>query len=431
MINDNVNPAMLPPPLIIATNDALREVAAQLQHESLIACDTESNSLFAYKERVCLIQLSTRHADYLIDPLAISDLEPLRPIFADPAIEKVFHAAEYDVMCVKRDFGFTFANLFDTMFAARVIGRKAFGLGALLEEFFGVQADKRFQRADWSLRPLPDEQLQYAQQDTHYLPQIRDHLRAEIEASGQMQEAREVFDSLISVPPADNQFDPDGYWRINAARDFGRRQMAILRELYLWRDATARRRDCPPFKIMSDSALGGLVLATPHTMADLFAHRELTPTQARRFGLDILKAILRGTTAPLPKRPERPPRIDPLIQARYDALHQWRKERAHERGVESDIILSKESMWAMARQPPADTAQLADVPALGPWRREKYGAELVRVANAVTLEDVAQQAQSTADQAADDQAVLSGADSKMTDTTLAHNMADIQADDAP
>ncbi len=291
-------------------------------------------------------------------------MEPLRAIFSDPAIEKVFHAAEYDLLCMKRDFDFTFANLFDTMFAARMVGRKAFGLGALLEEFFGVQADKRFQRADWSLRPLPADQLRYAQQDTHYLPQLRDYLRAEIEAQHRMAEAYEVFETLTRVTPAENTFDADGYWRINSARDFTRRQMAILRELYLWRDDVARYRDNPAFKVMSDAALTALVLANPHTMAELFDVRELSASQARRYGAELLKALSRGQSALLPNRPERPQRIDPLIQARYDALHQWRKDRAAERGVESDIILSKEVMWTLARRPPNAVDDLAEVQGL-------------------------------------------------------------------
>ncbi len=379
--------AILPDPVIISTPDRLKQLTRTLARETLIAFDTESNSLFAYKERVCLIQVSTRTADYLIDPLALPDLEPLRSIFADAAIEKVFHAAEYDLMCMKRDYDFSFANLFDTMFAARIVGRKAFGLGALLEEFFGIQADKRFQRADWSLRPIPPEQLRYAQQDTHYLPQIRDILHAEIEAKNRLREAEEVFDTLTRVPPAENNFDPEGYWRINSARDFSRRQMAMLRELYLWRDDMARHKDVPPFKIMGDNTLTALVVADPHGMNDLWDMRDIAPGQVRRFGHDLLQALQIGASAALPRPPQRPPRVEPLIQARYDALHQWRKDRAAERGVESDIILSKESMWAMARNPPTSSAELDQVIGLGTFRREEYGEALIRVVAEARIAD--------------------------------------------
>src|SRR5688572_24583666 len=156
--------AVLAAPTIIDTSSALRDLALRLRHEPLVAVDTESNSLYAYHERVCLIQMSTRKQDWLIDPLALDDLTPLADFFADPHIEKVFHAAEYDIMCMKRDFGFTFKNLFDTMYAARILGLKSVGLGSLLETHFGIRVDKRYQRADWSLRPIPPDQLHYAQQ---------------------------------------------------------------------------------------------------------------------------------------------------------------------------------------------------------------------------------------------------------------------------
>src|SRR5258706_12309828 len=153
-------------PTIVATAPALQELVRRLQIEPLIAIDTESNCLYAYREEVCLIQISTRDQDWLIDPLALKDLSPLGSLMADPDIETVFHAAEYDMMYMKRDYGFTFRNLFDTMFAARIVGLKTFGLGSLLETYFELQVDKRYQRADWSLRPIPAEQLHYAQMDT-------------------------------------------------------------------------------------------------------------------------------------------------------------------------------------------------------------------------------------------------------------------------
>jgi ribonuclease D len=370
--------AELPAPILITTTEQLRAMLPGWQREALIALDTESNSLFAYREQICLVQLSTRSHDYLIDPITV-DLEPLRPLFADPAVEKVFHASEYDLICLKRDFDFVFANVFDTMFAARVLGRKQFGLAALLIEFFDVQTDKHFQRADWSLRPLPPAQLQYAQQDTHYLPVIRDELMAELEAAHQMDEARELFDALSAVQPGHSSFDEDGYWRIASARDFNRRQMAKLRELYLWRDSMAQHANCPPFKIIADQSLTALIEANPRNQSDLFSIRGLPSALAKRYGRDLMNALSRGNLAPLPDRPERPPRPEPIVQARYDALQTWRKTRAAMRGVESDVIISKEAMWAMANLPPHTLDDLLNVPGLGPWRRSNYGLELLQV----------------------------------------------------
>jgi ribonuclease D len=369
-------------PVIVSTPAALRELAQRLQDEPLIAVDTESNSLFAYQEQVCLIQFSTPNKDWVVDPLALpdpQDLNVLAPIFASSEIEKIFHAAEYDLMCMKRDFGFTFVNLFDTMISARIIGRKTIGLANLLEDYFGLSVDKRFQRADWSVRPIPAEQLQYAQQDTHYLPALRDIILEEIKQKECLTEAREVFAQLANVPAATHNFDPDGYWKINAAHDFSRRQMAVLREVYLLREEIAKRRNRPPFKVFTDEVLVNLVRANPHHLGHLSGISGMSRYQIERFGHTLLQAIQQGHHSEMPVRPDRAPRADPATLARYDALREWRKARAAERGVESDVIIPKDVLWALAQTPPRLVGELDTIPGFGPWKREKYGEELVQL----------------------------------------------------
>src|SRR5258708_10222531 len=378
---------MLAEPILVSTSAGLLELVEELQTHKLIAVDTESNSLYAYHERVCLIQISTLDCDWLVDPLAIDDLSPLAPVFESADIEKVFHAAEYDLMCMKRDCGFPFNNLFDTMLAARIIGLKAFGLGSLLETYFGVQVDKRFQRADWSLRPIPPEQSQYAQQDTHYLPALRDMLRDMLRQKGQLDEAREVFALMADVPAAQRSFDPDGYWRIHAARDFSRRQMAMLRELYLLREQIAERRDRPPFKIFTDEVMVAIVKAEPHTLRDLAAVPGMSHSQLERYGDKLLLAVQHGLKVNPPTRPDRTPRLDPATLARYDALHEWRKARANERGVESDVIIPKDALWALARSVPRTPADLNAIPGLGPCKRERYGAQLIGLLATIAQSD--------------------------------------------
>jgi ribonuclease D len=164
-------------PILIVRPAALKRLAGELSAEKVVAVDTESNSLYAYREQVCLIQFSTSTADYLVDSLSLDDLSPLTSFFADSHIEKVFHAAEYDLLCMRRDFGFDFANIFDTMIAADILGRESIGLGALLETEFDVRLEKRYQRANWGQRPLPQHLLSYAQLDTHYLITLRERLR--------------------------------------------------------------------------------------------------------------------------------------------------------------------------------------------------------------------------------------------------------------
>src|ERR1043165_8343601 len=184
---------VLPPPVWVDKPETLKQMIADLGAQPRVAVDTESNSLHAYREQVCLVQFSTRKTDYVVDPLAIDDLSFLAPIFSDPKIEKIFHAAEYDLICLRRDFGFQFANLFDTMHAARVLGYQFVGLDNLLAEKFQFEIDKRHQKADWAMRPLTPAQLDYARLDTHFLFNLRDVLEAELKEKNRLQIAQEDF----------------------------------------------------------------------------------------------------------------------------------------------------------------------------------------------------------------------------------------------
>lgn len=376
----------LPAPTVVRTTAALRGVVDRLRSEPLVAADTESNSLFAYHERVCLIQLSSRREDIIVDPLVMDDLSALNDLFADPAIEIVFHAAEYDIISLKRDFGFAFTNLFDTMLAARVCGWTRTGLGNILEDLFGVTVDKRHQRADWSQRPLPRELLRYAQMDTHFLPALRDHLYAELTALGRLEEAREMFDALSALSPAGQHFDPEGYWRIQGVRDLSPRQISIARELYLLRDAIARRTDRPLFKVFGDDVLVALAALEPRRLEDLRSVPGLNTRLIQTDGAAILEAIERGRRAKPPRPPARNHTYDPVVQERYQALHEWRKKRAAERGVESDVIVPRDVLWTLARLAPTRLDELQAIPGLGPWRRAVYGAELLAVLQQVSAD---------------------------------------------
>jgi len=319
--------ALLPPPVLVADPLALERLAAALAREPALGVDTESNSLHAYRERVCLIQFSTPAGDYVLDPLALTNLSPLAPLFANPAQKKVFHASEYDVLCLKRDYDFQFANLFDTMVAARTLGRPQLGLGSLLEAHFGVTLNKRFQRADWGHRPLTPELLDYARFDTHYLLALSDSLAAELAAAGRTEEAYEEFERLERVNGGavpSNGANPHAFWRVNGARDLNPAQAAILRELFLYRERQAERADRPPFKVMSDQTLFEIARLAPQAPADLEGLPGMTPQQVRRHGGQLLAAVRKGQASP-PVRPPHFEREPDEVRDRYELLHQWRK----------------------------------------------------------------------------------------------------------
>jgi ribonuclease D len=373
----------LPPPLLVADPDGLARLVEALAAHPVVAVDTESNSLHAYRERVCLIQFSTPVADYILDPLRVRDLSSIAPFFRAPDQQKVFHASEYDIICLRRDYQFEFSNIFDTMSAARTLGWPQVGLAAILATHFGVTMNKKFQRADWKRRPLTAEQLDYARLDTHYLLALRDRQLDALTATGRWQEAHEEFERLSGLrgdsSPAASA--ADGFWRVKGARDLPPAQAAILQALYIYREQQAERIDRPPFKVMGEATLLELARRAPRRVDELHAVPGMTPDQVRRHAAGLLAAIEQGRNAP-PQRAPRGEREPEDVQDRYDRLHTWRKERARARGVESDVILPRTALWDLARRPPRTAGELATIADFGPWRRETYGAEILALLSA-------------------------------------------------
>lgn len=366
----------LGPPTLIQDRHSFKNLLNRLEQQAAIAVDTESNSLHAYKEQVCLIQISTLEVDYLVDPLCIEDIGRLGQILGDKHIVKVLHGAEYDVLCLGRDFNFSIENLFDTRVASRTLGWKKSGLGDLLYQVFGVKLDKRFQRANWGKRPIPEDMLDYARLDTHYLLGLYQHLRKALEKQDLEKQVLEMCAWMARVPPNENGFDPLGFWRISHARELDKRQLAILRELYLMRDRLAREQDRPPFKILSDAMLLSIAKHAPQNNDQLRSPTGLTKRQVDRFARAILPAVKRGRKAPIPRRPRGNHRDEAMID-RYEALREWRKGVARTRKVESDIILPRDLMEALARQAPRDTASLKQLMHPLEWRFRTYGSEIL------------------------------------------------------
>ncbi len=379
----------LPPPVWVDTAAGLRAMLAHLRGQPALAVDTESNSLYAYREQVCLIQVSVPGTDYLVDPLALDDLSDLGPLLADPGVCKVFHGAEYDLSVLHRDFGFTVANLFDTMWASRILGWPSHGLAALLKEHFGVHLNKKYQRANWGIRPLPPAQLDYARLDTHYLLPLHDIQAAELEATGRWPQALHRFRKLTDIRWEEKGFDPNGFWRMAGVRDLDAVGRGVLRELYLYRDQRARARNRPPFKIFSNGLLLALSAHRPRTMNELRRVPGVSRYIAGRYGWGLLAAIRRGMKHPLAweDRPTtnhhttgRPNgRPSAACQSRFDALRAWRNAAARSKGVEPDIILTNQTLWAIAHRNPRCRADLTADGLLAPWQADEFGEEILQV----------------------------------------------------
>jgi ribonuclease D len=371
-------------PLVVATASAFEEMLARLLQEPIVAVDSESDSLYSYFEKVCLIQFSTPELDYVLDTLAVRGVEPLGSLFADLRVEKVFHAAEYDIMVMKRDFHFEFANIFDSMVAARILGWKHVGLGSILEDRFGVRLDKRFQRADWGKRPLTPELIAYAREDTHHLVALRSIQKAELERLGRLDEAHEEFARLTRLMWGEREFDPNRYWTFEGARELDPVGLGVLRELYQFREHHAQQEDRPPFKVISESTLVRLARARPRTLKELAAVAGVGDWLVRRYGRGILEMIEKGVAAPQRSAPRVAGRNfqkmpDNETRRRYARLKEWRRDRAQARGVEADVVVSNEVLLALARKNPRTRDALLQVSGLGAWKAQEYGDEILRV----------------------------------------------------
>ncbi|MCA9869857.1 MAG: ribonuclease D [Anaerolineae bacterium] len=368
------------PRATLVTNSAgMEQFMEAARGEPIIAVDTESNSLFAYYPRICLIQISFPGADYVIDPLVV-DVDPLDEIFADPACQKIFHAAENDILGLKRDFGFSFTNIFDTMMAARILGWQHAGLAAILENLYGVTLNKKMQRTNWGKRPLDAQQLSYAQLDTVFLLDLKEKQEVELRQRGRFEEAQESFDRLPDLEYQSKDFDPDGFWSVPGARDLSPKELAVLRELYIFRDQQASHEDRPPFKIFDNRAMIRVASTQPNTQSELDKKARLAPSIVRRYGPDILNAVNRGKNAPLPvfKRTRNSNgRPDPKVSTRYNALRKWRTSRAHERGVDPDVVLTNDQLMVIARERPGNLQELAAIGAIGTWKVQEYGTDIL------------------------------------------------------
>jgi ribonuclease D len=365
---------LLAPPVWVNSRQLLQQMIEDLVRHKRVAVDTESNSLHAFREQVCLLQFSSLKADYLVDPLALRELDTLGPIFADPKIEKIFHAAEYDLICLRRDFGFKFANLFDTMHAARVLGYSAVGLDRLLGDKFGILMDKRHQKANWAARPLTEEQIYYARLDTHYLFDLRDALEKELIALDRLHFALEDFSRACRTEEQKPAIE--SWERFSGRKDLSLRELTILSYLCKWRDLEAQKLDRPPYKVVVDEVLIALSKNPPEQRVDLSA-AGLSEKQIKLWGEAVLNAIQEGTTAPTVNRKQVERKNDAVLR-RLEKLKLWRKNLGLEMKVESDIILPKPYLSLLAENPPDSLDELAILMKDTPSRVERFGMQIMK-----------------------------------------------------
>lgn len=371
---------------LIETPEALREAAEALGRASVIGVDTESDSFHHYQEKVCLVQISDQHTDYVVDPLAVPDLSPLAAVMASPDVVKVFHGADYDVVCLRRDFGFTFQNVFDTMIASQFLGLPRIGLADLVQRWFGHTIDKALQRHDWAQRPLYDDHLEYARGDSHFLPSLRDVLMHRLRALDRLGPVLEECAVMETREWAGRQHDPGDFWRVKGARQLDEPGQRVLRAVYAYRDSEARAMDRPAFKVIPDPVLLDLAAARPTDLDGVVARLRRGSPLARRHGEGLTTAILAGLAdeGEVPPAPRAEASLPGGLRGReaerlFLALKEWRNAETQRTGLPSITVASNGQLREITRAAPRTIEELAAVEELRSWQVARYGDAIVEI----------------------------------------------------
>jgi ribonuclease D len=369
------------PPIYLEAPEAVARFVASIANTRSIALDTEGASFHRFIDRIYLLQLSTREASAILDPLTIGVPESLGTLLESRDVEVVFHDADYDLRLLHQDYDWRVTNIFDTRVAAQLLGIRAFGLAALLEKYFGLKLDKKHQRADWSMRPLTPGMLEYAAQDTAYLLDLRDRLGNELEKLQRGSWAREEFARLEGTR-WEAEDAREAFLRVKGARDLTRRQLALLKELVQWRDGVAKTVDRATFRVVSNETLLELARLAPIARAQLVGVKGMPRGILESRSSEILNAVEQGLSVPdadLPRFPraqrwDRDPDFDDVVAK----LKTVRDDAAARLDLDPGVLCPRERLESIARRRPDSVDELRDIPELRRWQIEQLGEEFIR-----------------------------------------------------
>ena len=371
---------------IISKKSEMDKIAKELLREDVVAFDTEADSFYHYFDKVCLVQIATRKKCWLVDPLGPEGpkmLEALAPVFASSKVRVLFHAAEYDIYVLKRDCGFEFTNLFDTMVCAQLLGYPAIGLATLVERHFGVVLPKEQQRSDWSRRPLSENQQTYAASDVLYLIKLAEKLEKELHKAKRLDWAVDDFETLCARKWPDREFDKLGYLRIKGARSLDPIHLAVLRELFLLRDKRAREIDRPPFKVLGNRTLLEISRSQATDLDTLAEIKGITDLILRRLGKDLVAAVKKGL-----RKPHGPiPKLDTAVRRRMDrrsekrlsALKDWRGPRSEALKLDPGVLCPNAALESIAATNPKNAEDMKALPELKSWFVREFASEIIGV----------------------------------------------------
>jgi ribonuclease D len=371
---------------IIDTVTGLEKIVKIFEREKTIAVDLEADSMFHFKEKVCLIQIASKNRSIVIDPLQIKDLSSLKSIFAGHDIQKIFHGADYDVRSLFRDFNIETNNLFDTELACRYLGIKETGLEAVLNKFFKINLDKKYQKKDWSKRPLPQEMLDYAARDVIYLVPMAEILEKELDNKGRLSWVREECNYLSKVRPALSDDEPL-FLKFKGAGRLKPRSLAVLEALLQFRKKVGEKKNKPLFKIIGNNDLMKITLARPVTLRSLKGTKALSNRQISIYGNALVETINKAIKIPEDKLLVYPRKKAPVLShrvpKRVEELKKWRYKKAKELEVDSSIICNNALLTSIAVLNPSNSNSLETIKNMKSWQKKEFGKEIIAVLSKV------------------------------------------------
>ena len=348
---------------MIDSDGKLSAFLSELQAAKWVALDTEADSLHAYPEKLCLLQISTAAGDALIDPLAEIDLKPLWVVFKEHRL--ILHGADYDLRLLRKNHGFVPNCIFDTMLASRLLGEREFGLGSLLKKNLGVALEKGSQKADWSRRPLTERMETYARNDTHYLKALSDILTEQLREKQRLPWLEQCCDRLIAECAIPTRSEPDLVWRIRGSNKLSGQSMAVLREIWHWREQEALAANRPPFFVLSHETLIDIAyLATGNGQVEALLPRHFSTRRKDGLHNAIQKGLHIGPLEhPQPLR-SYSRRQTEAERRRFTDLEALRNKRAADLALDPTLIASRATLLALATDWDQHQIELMD------WQRE-------------------------------------------------------------
>jgi ribonuclease D len=367
---------------IIDTKSGVKAVARSFEKEKAIAVDLEADSMYHFKERVCLIQMATKTRSVVVDPLQVKEISSLKPLFANRDIQKIFHGADYDIRSLYRDFKIRVNNLFDTELASRFLGIRETGLEAMLKNFFNIDLNKKYQKKDWSKRPLPREMIDYAARDTIHLIPLFEILKKELNRKRRLSWVTEECKYLSNVRPSTTDNQPL-FLKFKGAGRLRPRSLAVLESILQFRKKVAAQKDRPLFKIFGNESVMKIAVAKPATLRRLKGVKALSKKQLAMYGSDLVEAVDHAVKLPensLPAYPRmRTPVLSRRVPARVKALKSWRDKKARDLDIDPALICNKAMIGAIAAQKPQDMSGFEAIENMKNWQKRTFGQEILAV----------------------------------------------------